>query len=115
MKSIKIITIIFAASLFMLGCNNQTITKNSESQEYNHSDSEQIKLNNGEKWLVNEEMKPFILEAETILIEFIESGSSNYTTLAAKLKEKNTGLIKSCTMKGEGHEELHKWLHPHIV
>jgi hypothetical protein len=114
MKSIKISIIIFAASLFMLGCNNQTITKNSESQGHHYSDSDQIKLNNGEKWIVNEEMKPFILEAETILIEFIESGSTDYPTLAAQLKEKNSGLIKSCTMTGEGHDELHKWLYPHI-
>lgn len=23
-------------------------------------------------------------------------------------------LIESCTMQGESHDELHKWLHPHI-
>ena len=22
--------------------------------------------------------------------------------------------MKSCTMKGESHDELHKWLHPHM-
>lgn len=24
-------------------------------------------------------------------------------------------LIGSCTMQGESHDELHKWLHPHIA
>ncbi|MDX9705319.1 MAG: hypothetical protein RBT46_06395, partial [Weeksellaceae bacterium] len=26
----------------------------------------------------------------------------------------NKKLIKSCTMEGQSHEELHKWLYPHI-
>ena len=34
--------------------------------------------------------------------------------MATQLKEKNNGLIKSCTMNGESHDELHKWLYPHI-
>jgi len=30
------------------------------------------------------------------------------------LKDQNNQLIKSCTMKGKSHDELHKWLHPHL-
>jgi hypothetical protein len=115
MKAIKIITIIFAASLLVLGCNNQTTTEKNESHsthDNQHSESENIRLNNGEKWMVNEEMKPYIFEAEKILFDFVEAGSTDYHTLAAQLKEKNSGLIKSCTMKDESHDELHKWLHP---
>jgi hypothetical protein len=48
------------------------------------------------------------------LNQYIESKSQDYQNLAAQLKEKNSGLIKSCTMKGESHDELHKWLYPHI-
>lgn len=59
-------------------------------------------------------MKPFILEAENILTEYINNNLSDYKTLAEQLKVKNSGLIKSCTMKGESHDELHKWLYPHI-
>ena len=59
-------------------------------------------------------MKPFIIEAEEILNKYIESQSKDYLTLANQLKEENSGLVKSCTMKGESHDELHKWLHPHI-
>ncbi len=35
--------------------------------------------------------------------------------LSQELKELNLKLISSCTMKGKSHEELHKWLHPHMV
>jgi hypothetical protein len=114
MKALKRSTLLFAVSLFALSCNNQTTTKYNDSHEIHHSDSKNIKLNNGERWMVNEEMKPFILEAEAILVEFIETGSTEYLRFAAQLKDKNSGLIKNCTMKGKSHDELHKWLHPHI-
>lgn len=71
----------------------------------------QIELNSGQKWMVNAEMKPYILEAEQILVQF---DGSDYKTLAEQLKTKNKGLIKSCTMQGRSHDELHKWLHPHM-
>ncbi len=63
---------------------------------------------------MNEEMKPHVHEAKAILNQYTASQSEDYKTLAAQLKEKNSGLIKSCTMEGESHDELHKWLHPHM-
>lgn len=110
-----------AVGFLFVSCGN-TSNENSNEQketatheEHHHGEeSESIQLNNGEKWAVNEEMKPFILEAENILNEYLTSNSSDYKTLAEQLKEKNSGLIKSCTMKGESHDELHKWLHPHM-
>ena len=116
----KLILTIAIGSLLLYSCGNSTNEKShnqTEVAEQNHQhddDSEALKLNSGSKWVVNEEMKPFILEAESILNRHIESQSQDYQTLAAQLKEKNSGLIKSCTMKGESHDELHKWLHPHI-
>lgn len=117
MKAIKISTFLIAVSLLVLGCNDQTATHKKDSHashENHHSETAKIRLNNGEKWMVNEEMKPFIIESEEILVQFIESESRDYQQLAAQLEVKNSGLIKSCTMKGESHDELHKWLHPHI-
>ncbi len=79
-----------------------------------HPDSLTIRLNDGERWVVNEEMKPFVADAEAALESFSPSDSANHKMLATKLSELNMGLIKSCTMKGESHEELHKWLAPHM-
>ena len=73
-----------------------------------------INLNNGEKWSVNDEMKPHIEEGHLILRTYIESEETDYKSLAVELKGQNESLIHSCTMTGESHDELHKWLHPHM-
>lgn len=98
------LTAVLFLSIFILSCN-------SSSSHSQGSDENTIELNNGEKWMVNDEMKPYILDAEQILSQY-ESG--DYKELAKQLKEKNSGLIKSCTMDGKSHDELHKWLHPHM-
>lgn len=87
MKAVKISLIVFVTSLLVWGCHSQT-KKESHKEHEAHMVKESISLNNGEKWLVNEEMKPFILEAETILKEFMANGSTDYQTLAEQLKEK---------------------------
>lgn len=116
----KFILTLTIGSFLLYGCGNSTNEKSNNNgetathQQHQHDDEQTIRLNNGEKWFVNEEMKPFILEAENILTEYINNNLSDYKTLAEQLKEKNSGLIKSCTMKGESHDELHKWLYPHI-
>ena len=97
-------------ALLAIGCSEQTESEQTPTE----TSSESIHLNKGDKWLVNEEMKPFVLDAENILKEYIASKESDYNSLAASLQEKNEGLINSCTMEGESHEELHKWLHPHM-
>lgn len=73
-----------------------------------------IHLNNGEKWRVNSEMKPHIERGGEILEAYISNEDDDYLTLAKDLNTQNTALIKSCTMTGDGHNELHKWLHPHM-
>ena len=65
--------------------------------------------------MVNAEMKPFLTESESILNTYISNGSTDFKTLAKELTDKNSGLIKSCTMDGKSHDELHKWLHPHMA
>ncbi|MCC5917429.1 MAG: hypothetical protein JJU02_08900 [Cryomorphaceae bacterium] len=117
-KIILVSNILFS----FIACTNKGSHENHGEHEHHeeiatqhqHDDEQTISLNNGEKWFVNEEMKPFILEAENILIEYINNNSTDHKTLAVQLKEKNSGLIKNCTMKGESHDELHNWLHPHI-
>lgn len=64
-----------------------------------------------QKWKVNAEMPPYIVEAENILNAY---NSNNHYNLDKQLKDQNKSLIKSCNMQGKSHEELHKWLHPHI-
>ncbi len=101
MKAFKI-TALFFITLLVMSCNY--------SESHKHSEVS-IELDNGQKWAVNADMKPFILEAENILKQY---DNSDYEELAKQLEDKNRGLIKSCTMSGKSHDELHKWLHPHM-
>ncbi|MEZ4888721.1 MAG: hypothetical protein R3E32_28605 [Chitinophagales bacterium] len=100
---IYIISIAVLIALLATSCGNSHKSHNQEAV--------QIELNNGQKWNVNSEMTPYILDAEQILMNY---NGSNPKGLAEQLNAKNKGLIKSCTMNGKSHEELHKWLHPHM-
>jgi len=113
--------IVLGMSVVLLwSCNNSTEKSTAHQETENHAEhhhdenSESIELNNGEKWLVNEEMKPFVLKGEELVNTYIQDGKTDYKTLAEQLKEQNSLLIKSCTMEGKSHDELHKWLHPHL-
>lgn len=124
----KKLTLGLATGLMMLGMQSCQKTAEShpesttntaismhEDEAKETSDSEdEITLNKGEKWAVNAEMKPYIEKSEKSLQDFIASKSNDYKALAATLAQNNSDLVKSCTMTGQSHEELHKWLHPHI-
>ena len=99
----NIMLIALLIALLVTSCGNSHKSHNQEAV--------QIELNNGQKWKVNLEMTPYILEAEQILLQYHDD---DYHALADLLKNKNKGLIKSCTMDGKSHDELHKWLHPHM-
>lgn len=106
--------------LFLWSCNNSPEKSTTHQETENHTEhqhdesSEAIELNNGEKWLVNEEMKPFVLKGEELVNTYIQNNQTDYKVLAQKLKDQNSQLIKSCTMDGKSHDELHKWLHLHL-
>ena len=113
--------IVFGMSLMLLwSCNNSTEKSTTHQETENHTEhqhdesSEAIELNNGEKWLVNEEMKPFVLKGEELVNAYIQNNQTDYKALAQQVKDQNSQLIKSCTMGGKSHDELHKWLHPHL-
>lgn len=116
MKRTNTIFYLVIGSILLVSCtNNENSTEEdvNTTVNYNHEelDSEQLVLNNGEKWKVNEEMMPFILESEQLVLDF---DVTEYMELAENLMELNKKLISSCTMDGPSHDELHKWLHPHI-
>ena len=116
----KKVIVLGMSSLILWGCNkaseNQSTPQQTETQAtQHHDDNDQgIELNNGEKWIVNEEMKPFVVNGADLVGVYIQEGKFDYEELAGQLKEQNNQIIKSCTMKGKSHDELHKWLHPHL-
>ena len=106
--------------LILWGCNNSNEKLATNKQEETHAthhhkeSSEAIELNNGQKWVVNEEMKPFVMKGEELVNAYIQNNHTDYKALAQQVKDQNSQLIKSCTMGGKSHDELHKWLHPHL-
>jgi hypothetical protein len=89
------------ALILLFGCNS-------------NQPQDDINMNEGVKWVVNAEMKPHIQKGNALLDDFIEQKGTDYLELAKNLKAQNDELIQSCTMTGESHDELHKWLYPHI-
>lgn len=124
----KNLFIILVGSVLILSCNQPSdsvtdhqhnheahdiSTENYEVEEHHHATDEPLELNNGEKWIVNDEMKPFVEKSED-LIQGFNPGDDNHIELSENLTEQNNGLIANCTMTGKSHDELHKWLHPHM-
>ena len=125
MRKLNLILAAAFIALSIIGCTNETKEQPKaqeekalvEDQDQDHEETEAatpIEFNNNEKWLVNNEMKPFVTKGSTLVDEYIASGKSDYQTLVTQLKDQNKQLISSCTMKGKSHDELHKWLAPHL-
>ncbi len=117
MKKILILTT-FISMLFFACGNNQTQETQSEDvvqEEHQHDhESEAIETNNGQKWKVDENMMVYIQNMENAVAQFKGTSLSEYKTLSESVNE-NIGLLTSnCTMTGKAHDELHKWLVPHI-
>ena len=124
----SILLLFISLSFTWISCNNNQTTNpakeesaapapEQEAEKHDHHNDDAtaaIELNNGERWAVNNEMKPYVTAGTELVDNFIKTGNSDYAALAKQLKEQNDKLIKSCTMEGKSHDELHKWLHPHL-
>lgn len=116
----KIITTILLSSMLLFACNNSA-NENKKSESASHKDAHHhdednavIVLNNGEKWKVDDNMMIHIRAMENDINEFNTQSEESYKELSKKL-DKNIDLLTSnCTMEGQAHDELHKWLLPFI-
>lgn len=114
MKNLSFITYLSIVLFFtMSACSNTTNEKSESKKSQIQQDKNDlgIELNDGQKWEVNQEMKPPLERSEIALNKY---DGKDYEILAEQLKANNDELVKSCTMKGKSHDELHKWLHPHM-
>lgn len=126
MKTIKVMALSLSVAFAFMSCKQESADQDHDMHDATeemhahdaddhemmeeHHEVEKVSLNNGERWVVNEEMKPFVAEGERLVAEY----SGDYKKLAEDLTVQNNQLIKSCTMEGTSHDELHKWLHPHL-
>lgn len=127
-RFIKIFALVFLGNA-LISCGDSTAVQNSNENTESHDDHDHdadphhgltdesnldIELDNGQKWVVNEEMKPHLEEGHKALVVYVDSKDSDYKALAENIKQANRSLISSCTMDGKSHDELHKWLYPHL-
>lgn len=120
----KKVLIAICSSVLLFSCGDTTEQTDSKATVATHDDHKEaeknqerteLRLNDGKKWEVNKEMAPYITTPEQSVNVFLENKQTDYSVLAEKLKEQNSELIKSCTMKGPDHDELHVWLYPHLA
>lgn len=122
MNILKITTVLLSVFL-LFSCNdkakNQTTDGNetiqtTEVEMHNHSDDKAIQLDGDKKWKVDDNMMAHIRNMEKDVASFDKSNPVNYQVLADKLKNNLDLLTSNCTMRGQAHDELHKWLLPYI-
>ena len=73
-----------------------------------------IELINGEKWQVAEHMLAHIRNMEKDVSGYDKTQQNGFENLASKLESNTELLTSNCTMTGQAHDELHKWLLPFI-
>ena len=73
---------------------------------------EEIQLDNGNKWVANEETNIGVEKMKDILKTQQTTTLEGYHQLAKELTEAKNYVIKECTMKGPSHDNLHVWLLP---
>ena len=105
-------------------CNNdKTVDAGNDHEQHeqdahaghDHGDAEdELVLNDGKKWSMNPEMLKIVRSMEKDVNTFSSDKLADMQTLGAKLDGQVNELTSSCTMEGQAHDELHKWLVPFI-
>ena len=110
---IKILIIILFVSFS--SCKKETqksVSNISETEEISLLDTLTLKLNNGEKWVANNETQFGIIKMDSIITAFKADSNEDYTSLGKAISKQTSFIIKSCNMTGEAHDQLHVVLVP---
>ena len=107
----KILSILIITILFF-SC--KTDKKEEVILKPNEFTNIQIEVLNDEKWVVDKPMMDLIQKIKKDVIEFDGKTLEDYNKLSNKITKNLDVLTSSCTMKGQGHDELHKWLLPFL-
>ncbi len=111
----KQILLFISLSLIIVSCSsNEQITENHQL-EHEVENEDVLLLNDGQKWKVVDHMMDELRQIEEIVIASnpIES-TIVIDDIADSLIVHLDLLTSNCTMQGQAHDELHKWLVPFI-
>ncbi|MGE0561692.1 MAG: hypothetical protein AB7O47_07740 [Flavobacteriales bacterium] len=122
MKTKLIIPIVLGVVLF--SCREATTEEKEVTQEtivaeeeHHYDENEAIVLDNGNKWVVVPEMMAFIKNIENGVVAFSKKKNTTFEehkTLSILIDKNLEDLTSNCTMTGQAHDELHKWLLPFL-
>lgn len=73
-----------------------------------------IELNDGKRWKADEEMIHRVADMQEMLEVQRAAEKIDQAAVARDLDRHISKFIESCTMTGQGHEELHKWLEAYM-
>lgn len=108
-----IIAIILSFSL--ASCSSNETSQPTEGIAHSHPDDEALQLNAGKKWKVDEHMMDELRELESIVNDANrKENTMSLDAIADSLIVHLDLLTSNCTMQGQAHDELHKWLVPFI-
>lgn len=114
--------IVIASILSLSACGNSDNESNNDSfADTNEVVMIQEDLNphnlillNNQKWVIDEGMRVSIDSIQMEMDAFQGNDLESYQRLSVELEHHTKSIISSCTMKGQAHDELHKWLIPFI-
>ncbi len=101
--------------IFFFGCKieaQKRVSNTIESEETIPSDTLKLKLDNGKKWVVNNETHIGITKMDSIIKAFSNGDKKNYPKLGKDLSIQTSYIIRNCNMQGEAHDQLHVILVP---
>jgi hypothetical protein len=123
-KSFKLILGI-AVLVFAVSCESKTGKIHSHSgaqqeqpatpktNEHEQAGNEVLQLNNGNLWEANLETTAGIDNMKLLIKSFSERDNmEDYATVKQNLEKEFGTIIAKCTMTGEAHNQLHKYLIP---
>ena len=82
------------------------------TEEISLLDTLSLRLNSGEKWIVNNETHDGVSKMDSIITAHKTNKEDNYINLGNNLSKQTSFIIKSCNMTGEAHDQLHVILVP---
>lgn len=80
-----------------------------EKKEAHFEKRSKLKLNEGEKWVLNEATGIGMSKIKELCSNFnrADAGKEDYLRLSESISEQTDYIIKECDMTGEGHNQLH--------
>ncbi len=111
---IKILFVIILLVSFS-SCKKETqksVSNTTKTEEISLLDTLTLKLNNSERWVVNNETQVGILKMDSIIKAFKTNKKIDFINLGKDLSKQTSFIIKSCDMTGEAHDQLHVVLVP---